>query len=62
MRDDVTYHFDNSKVSHRNLVYSDQKNIHSEADQNIVASARDRPIMYLEIGLTFSTASRTLNH
>jgi len=57
-----TYRFDSSKVSHQNLVYSDQKNIHSATDQSIVTSAPDHPITYPEIGLTFSTASRTLNH
>lgn len=57
-----TYRFDSSKVSHRNLVYFDQKNIHSAADQSIVTSAPDRPVVCPEIDLKFVTASQTLNH
>lgn len=59
---DETYRSGSSKELHQNLVGSDQKNIHSAADQSTLVVGPDRPEACPEIGLTFLTASRTLNH
>lgn len=57
-----TYRSDSNTELHQNLVGSDQKNIHFEADRNIVNADPDRPRACPEIDLKFLTASRTSNH
>lgn len=57
-----TYRFDSNKELRRNLVDSDQKNIHFVADQSTLTGDPDHPEVYPEIDLMFATASRTLNH
>lgn len=57
-----TYRSDSNTELHQNLVGSDQKNIHSAADQSTLTDGPDRPRACPGTGLAFLTASRTLNH
>lgn len=59
---DETYRSDSNIELHQNLVGSDQKNIHFAADQSTLTFDPDHLTMCPGIGLTFLTASRTLNH
>lgn len=59
---DGTYRSDSNKELHQNLVGSDQKNIHFVAGQSTLTVGPDHLRACPGIGLTFSTASRTLNH
>lgn len=59
---DIYYRFDNNTKWHQSSVDSGQKNIHSAADRSTLTFDPDRLAEYRGIGLTFVTASRTLNH
>lgn len=57
-----TYRSDSNTELHQNSVGFDRKNIHFAADRSTLTFDPGHLTEYPEIGLTFSTASRTLNH